>query len=123
VEKALQAYEKLGIPWDDAFLSETVDDAGQRIWGSLWLFSRKHMLEARNVATSANYDVAVVTECIYARFELKNFDWENATHESRMFVRLQLPTTIAAKVQASGKNCERLARIVKEVVAPLLSRA
>ena len=97
-----------------------MDDAGQRIWGSLFLFGDEDILEARDVATSVNCDVAVVAGYIYARFELKNFDWETATHESRMSAQFQLSSRISGELQASGKNCERLARIVRERVTPLL---
>jgi len=122
VETALRTYGELGIVWDEAFLSETVDDAGQRVWGSFWLFSHEYLLEARDVATTANHDVAAVTAYQYARFELKDFDWRAATHESRMFATFALTTGIQAEVRASGKNCERLARMVKEYVMPHLKR-
>lgn len=118
VARAVSAYEELGIAWEDMILSETVNDAGQRVWGSLWLFSSSHLLEARDVTTSENYDAALVESYLYFRVELKDFDWTKATLDSRMVLRVELKSRITGEIRASGKNCERLVQIAKKYVIP-----
>lgn len=121
VELALNWYAKLGAEWRDAFVCETVDDAGVRTWGSLWLFNKTYVMEIRDFVTQQDYDIAVNDAIIHLRCQTKDFDWSEASLDSRAYVHFSIATGISGELRASGKNCERLAAVVKNYLMPSIA--
>lgn len=120
VKQAVDWYAKMGMPWREAFISETVNDAGQREWGSLWLLRDDCAMEVRDFVTTQDYDVAVMNTLTYLRCQTKDFDWSQASVNSRAYVRFDIATGISGEMRASGKNCDNLAAIVRDYLKPLL---
>jgi hypothetical protein len=111
---------------EDAFVSEYVtksESGSQRVYESLYLFFGQQFYEAKNFLKETNLDCVHLSSFAYWQLISTEFDdFTDATTESRLSIELAARsyTGISAKLQASGKNCNRLARIFRERILPVV---
>ena len=103
------------------FVDDYYEADGSRGYGSLWLMSEQYICEARNFRTTVEYDIDVARikdAVIYYRALIKDYDFKNATKESRFMIECANETGTSFKLKASHENCDRLVEIVNNYIKP-----
>lgn len=101
------------------FVSEYVDNEGNRHFENLWIFTDKHICEAKSFLTEDDFDSAISKKAVnYWRVKKENYDFEAATQKSRMTLSFGLTTGISGKLKASGENCDFLRELLKQYIIP-----
>ena len=103
--------------FDHIFVTEVAGESGDRIFGSLWFFAGDYAMEAHDFATNLDMDGGAYETIDLWRAESSNYDFTEATDESRLSVRFTAEL-IEGALRASGSNCDALAEILKQWVVP-----
>jgi len=105
----------------DIFVDDYYEADGSRGYGSLWLMSEQYICEARNFRNTVEHDIDVTSikdAVIYFRVHIKDYDFENATKESRFMIECANETGTLFQLKASHENCNRLVEIVDNYIKP-----
>lgn len=101
----------------DIFISEYLKEDGSREFESLWLFSDKYYMEAKNFTKTEEYDAALINNNII-KWDIKKekYDFVKAHKDSRLNVGVITEST-SCNLKASGENCDQLRDIfIKYVI-------
>ena len=102
----------------DIFVTEYMDREGKRNYESMWFFTEKAMMEAREFVYEDDLDYTIYgNNIIYWRMKKENYDYKKCTTESRMSIEFSLKVRIIATLRASGNNCKKLKDIFKKHIA------
>ncbi|MDP1711095.1 MAG: hypothetical protein Q8K86_01385 [Candidatus Nanopelagicaceae bacterium] len=103
---------------EQIFVSETVNEDGQRILENLSFFFGNVWCEAHNFQTEDNFDLARIGQV--SRFVLKRDEYTTgeATTRSRLSVNVFFEGDIAGVLKASSENCDTLWLIVQRYFLP-----
>ncbi len=101
------------------FVSEYVDNDGQRQYETMWLFSTTDAMEARRFLHRVDYDATPLLGRIrYWRLTADDYEEGKASAKSRLTVNLGLSDGISGELKASGNNCDHLMTVFKQVIVP-----
>ena len=103
------------------FVSEYQGNDGSRQYESLWLCSSRFFCEAKNF--TAEYDCDYVPyDGNFAQWSVlyKDFDWRDATEESRLTLDFLLNNDVYGKLQATGFNCNQLVKFLDLYIKPFV---
>jgi hypothetical protein len=101
------------------FVSETVDQEGQHLFESAWVFTESFVCEADDFLHSNSFDAASTSLGItHWRFKFEEYEPGEATSTSRANLSFEFTSGISARLKASGANCEHLYALMKEFVLP-----
>lgn len=117
----LAFYEKVHSPEiDDLFVSEFVTNEEERQWESLFLFSKGFILEAHDFMIKDDFDIAKIDKILHVRVEKLNYDFEQASRDSRMKVYslFSFFSEAGVAIRASGRNCDYLKKIITKYLVP-----
>ena len=108
-------------PIQDIFISEHINEENLRVYEDLTFFSENYVMEAKNFVNTDDFDLDIIKNRI-VRFIIKNkeYDFEEATDNSRMFLSFSLPHMVRAEYKASKENCDYLKKIFLNYVRPNL---
>jgi hypothetical protein len=102
----------------EVFVSEYLDEGGNRVYEHFWMFTERCGLEARNFLRSDNLDCVVLSKNVGRwKYEKKDYDFVKSRPTSRLTVNFNLPSALAS-MRASKQNCDRLRDIFKKYIAP-----
>jgi hypothetical protein len=103
-------YEAIGFTNCDPYVSETLDDDGNRNFDSLWLFNETSTMEAElTEAADDQLDGAPLTgKLVRWATRSRDYDFVRATAESRLKLELWYSDSIFGDLSGSGQNCDRL---------------
>lgn len=124
-ERAEQVYSFYAnfLNWDvqDIFVTEYLEEKGERVFENLWFFSNDMVMEAKSFATEDVWDAVRIKEKIHY-FELKKTDFfiegEAFTSESRLIISFSVDRFSSSNLKASKENCIYLAKIFLKYVIP-----
>jgi hypothetical protein len=105
----------------DIFVNDYYEADGSRAYGSLFLVSERYICEARNFRNTGEYDIDVAPikdGIIYFRTSIKDYDFKNATRESRLMVECASETGTSFQLKASYENCSKLNEIIDKYIKP-----
>lgn len=103
------------------FVSEYVEDSGERIYENLWFFSERYCIESKNFTQGNNIDIAPLKKEVHRIFlDKKDYDLNNANVQSRMVLHFALSFGISGTIKASKENCDYLRDIIKKYIIPNL---
>lgn len=103
---------------EDIFVSEYINDQGQRVYESLWFFAQQSYMEAKQFASQDDFDF-MRGRLIRWQVQKHDYDFDSdATIKSRLALRFQSPSGVSGNLKASGKNCEHLKSIMVKYVIP-----
>ena len=102
------------------FIDDYINEDKSRGYESIWFFSKRFILEAHDFETK--YELDIVPIIVY-RFliQLKDYDFCEATEESRMRVFITFGEDMTGELKASKENCDILRDIVFTYIQPKLS--
>ena len=102
------------------FIDDYINEDKSRGYESIWFFSKRFILEAHDFETK--YELDIVPIIVY-RFliQLKDYDFCEATEESRMRVFITFGGDITGELKAAKENCDILRDIVFTYIQPKLS--
>ena len=104
------------------FITDYVTEEGSREFESLWLFSPSLLMEASNFLSQDDFDFASVDTGITRLVTRKeNYDFRQADGKSRLNVEFSLGTQISGQLKASGRNCDYLRDVLKQILLPKLT--
>ena len=107
----------------DIFVTEYVDKAGNRQYGSVWLFSEELIMEAKRFVNAHDFDSTPLKQRVhYWQIKKNEYDFQSATKESRMVLDIVLSPDTSCELKASGKNCDYLKAVFIKHVVPNLSK-
>ena len=106
---------------EDFFVTEYRKPDNERVYQSLFLFSKRYLLESKNILSSeTKIDIAFYFEYVdYFEITSNGYDFRKASENST----LELEGTIGSIVfdlKASGKNCDKLWTLTKKYIKPNL---
>jgi hypothetical protein len=109
-------------PVETVFLSDEIDEQGNRTFPSLWLFTRSTACEARIGGDAGDeFDATRLAGRVFhwvARTSA--FDMKKATEGSRMKLEVWFSDDLWGDLRATGRNCERLTAVLRTHVTPWL---
>ena len=105
----------------DIFVSERTKE-GERTYESLWFFSKKYMMEAKQfISKKDDFDITPIKNRVkYWRIVKEQYNYRKATRNSRLFLQVSLNIRVAGEMRASAKNCDHLRGIIEKHVMPNL---
>src|SRR3972149_10515541 len=96
----------------DIMITEYLKEDGSREYESLWFFSEKYCMEAKQFITSDNFDmVAMKNRINYWKVQKQDYDFGKATERSRLTIYVSLGTLSSLDLKASKENCSQLKNI------------
>lgn len=124
VEEAYQFYSEMLKNMDDEisdlFITDYIQKDGSRQHENLWFFSKKYFMEAKMFINKDDFDFMPISSGLrYLQIEKQNYDFKQATNESRMTVEYQGTGMMNGKLIASRENCDKLRDIIIKYFAPI----
>lgn len=101
----------------DMFINERTK-AGERTYESLWLFSERYVMEAKQfIRDIDDFDITPIKGRVkYCNIKKTKYDFATATQESKAYVRVELDTGIVGELRASQGNCDNLGNIIRKYI-------
>ncbi len=121
-QEVVKFYEEvLPSPIEQVFLSSIIDQEGQDVPESLWVFTKEHICEAHNVMTEDHFDLT--PKARIGLLEVKKFDYkpgEDTLKSSRLTVQYSIRSFgVSGILKAAGMNCSYLYEIYLSHLVPL----
>jgi S-adenosylmethionine synthetase len=106
----------------DIHVSDFVTGDGSREYDSLWLFSDRCAMEAKQFLTTENFDITPIKKAIRRwGFKKKDYDFSKATESSRIHLIFHsYSMDVHGAIKASKKNCDHLKYIALKYFKPNL---
>ena len=120
VETILNFYKDL-CPEDilDIFISEYIKKDGNREYQSLWLFSKRFMMEAKNFLIQDDFDIAPINNFVtYSDIQKNEYDFNTTSEGSRLFFKFSITDVVNGELKASKRNCNFLKAIILKYFMP-----
>ena len=103
----------------DIFVSEYVDNNGERQYENLWLFNDSFACEAKLFLTVDDFDAVRNTDkIVHWTIKKIDYDFKKASAKSRMTLNFKLVSTIGGEMKASQENCDALRDIFRKYILP-----
>lgn len=124
IEKGLTLYDEYEAYLSEAinyvFISEYVDDDGNRIYESIWFLTDTLMAEAHEITSDGHGDIVPLGQGLtQVDFSRKNFDLTSATTQSRFRVSVTFDRSgLKGNFKASSENCAHLLTILRDYLLP-----
>jgi len=103
----------------DIFVTDYVDNDGRRNYEDLFLFTAEGIVEALQFLTkdvlALNY---TTNRPIYLKIDKQNYDFKQATLESRMSFTVYFTSEVRCHFKASQENCDHLQAILLKYFIP-----
>src|SRR5256885_13148096 len=93
-------------PITDSFVSEYVKEDGERVWESLWFFSRDYLMEAATFPSQDIFDIAWLGQVYRIEFRKIDYDFKVATSKSRLTINGSTVGGLTFELKASAGNCD-----------------
>ena len=118
--RLLDFYQALGYADCALFVSETVDDDGNRKFDSLWLLNDTSTMEGElTEAADDQLDGApYANRLIRWATRSKDYNFVRAVTASRLTLELWFSDSIFGDLNASGPNCDRLRDLMIKYLLP-----
>lgn len=122
VLRITRQYGALGTDgFDGVFVSEYVDDSGDRIYESVWLFTDDTAMEARLAGETEDMDqVRLRGNLERWQVSRRDYDFGTPKDSSRLTASVSWVGDVSGTLKATGANCEWLRRLIAERFAPNL---
>lgn len=125
-ERVKRLYEIAAVfcPEDilDVFISDyTSEETGRRNYESLWFFSERYVMEAKEFIDESkdDVDIAPIGRIInYLQIIKEEFDLSSATESSKLYVFFRTNEGITGRMKAEKKNCVKLIGILNGFIKP-----
>lgn len=108
-------------PIDRIFVTNSIEiSTGDRVFDSLWGFSKSYLMESREFLALWNADVSPFAGSIsYLGIEYENLEFPGAAErDSRLSVEMQTQGRLYNRLSAVGTNCDHLTSLLREILAP-----
>ena len=103
------------------FVTDYIKADGVREFDSLWFFSRKYAMEAKQFLSEDDFDIATFDKSI-ERMAIKkqDYDFKQATEKSRLNVNVYTASDLNGDLKASKENCDYLREVTLTYLLPNL---
>ena len=120
VEEVLNFYEQVYPDQiEDIFISEYVDNDRNRHYEGMWLFTENSFMEAEGFLNEHDFDSSPLKgEVSYWNIRKTEYNFRQATAESRMALDFSARTRVRGKLKSSGENCDKLKEIFLKYIIP-----
>lgn len=103
------------------FIDEYIKSDGAREYEAITFFSKRFSMSARSFISEDDFSVALIQKRIdYYSIRKENYDFKQATEESKCNIEAFLEGGATLKLKASKKNCDHLKEVFLEYVIPNL---
>ncbi len=101
----------------DIFINTRINKDSETVFDSLFFFTEKSVMEAKSFLTKDQFDLDFLKERVaYWEITKENYDFENATADSRLSIFAKLKRPSVLNLTAEGNNCDELRRIFKKFI-------
>lgn len=101
----------------DIFVTEYINEDGDRVYENLWFFSKIYCMEAKQFLTKDDFDITPIQSRIeYWNIQKQDYNIKKSTEKSRLFLKFQIDNKIRAEFKASKENCDYLWDIILRYV-------
>jgi hypothetical protein len=99
----------------DIFITDYIAEDGTRRYESVWFFSEKYIMEAKNFLFEDDFDIAPFKRRVkYWNVKMLDYDFIKATEKSRLTLFISMDTGLVCKLKASKENCDYLNKIMRK---------
>lgn len=99
------------------FITDYIKEDGSREYESLWFFSDKYCMEAKQFITTDDFDITPIKKRInYCTIQKQNYDFKKATEKSKLFLRVKFDAEMAGVFKATKENCDYLKEIILKYI-------
>lgn len=108
---------------EDIFVSEYFKEDGSREYESLWFFTSKYCMEAKQFTMKEDFDIEPITKKIsYWKVQSENYDFKEAKETSRLYLEfiIDLASGITSRLKAAKGNCDFLKELIFKYIRPNL---
>jgi hypothetical protein len=104
----------------EIFVNDYTDKDGIRNYPSLWLFRESGFVnELKNFLTEFSCDALfLINNLSYWEIKALEYDLENSSDKSRLLLNIRFHNNCSGTFQGSKSNCDKLAKIFKELIVP-----
>jgi hypothetical protein len=103
------------------FVSDYLNEDGERQYENLWFFSETHCMEAKQFITKDDFDITPFkVKMKYIRIQKENYDFKKATEKSKLYMSFGSTTGMVGDFKASKENCDYLKEIILQHFIPNL---
>jgi len=105
----------------DIFVTDYITKDKEREYESIWFFSEKYCMEAKQFIKNDDFDITPMQNRIYYwNIKINDYDFKKATEKSRLHLRFDMDTMIRAEFKAAKENCDYLRDIILKYIIPNL---
>lgn len=125
IDELMRLYDSvLTEPVVTVFLSDEIDEDGNRSFPSLWLLTRTAVYEAKiSQDGGEEFDgTSLVGRLFHWVVRTSDFQLQEARDSSRMKLEIWFSDGLWGDFRATGENCRRLTEVLRTHLAPLLGR-
>lgn len=120
VEEIIDFYETIyPNSIKDMFISEYVDNDGNRQYENIWFFSDSRLMEAKKFLMEDDFDAARRVTLRYWNIKKTDYDFKRSSSKSRLTITYQTEDNIGGILKASGENCDHLKIIFMRYILEL----
>ncbi len=104
---------------EDIFITEYIDNEGNRQYESMWLFSETSIMEAKQFLNEHDFDSGTLKQQVnYWSIKKTEFDFHQSSTSSRMVLHFRLLSQISGTLKASKENCDHLKTLFSKHIIP-----
>jgi hypothetical protein len=102
----------------DILVTEFLKEDGVREYQSLWFFTERFVMEAKNFISLDDIDMMLLHKRVsYWQIKKQDYDFETTTDKSRLYIAVSVENmNIGCDFKASKENCEYLKRIFRKYI-------
>jgi hypothetical protein len=126
VKSLLHDFSSVIVGRQKLFITDTYDGESVRRFQNLWIFSKTHIMECKNVLVSDDIDLVSLSDISYLSVDKADISepYKDSTIKSKYSVIVNFAGTLRAQLEAANNNCKHLHSVVLEYFLPnLLERS
>jgi hypothetical protein len=102
----------------DIFIEDTVSEDNKRMYENIYFITKSFFIEVKMSSGIGELNISPIQEVRFLNVRRKDYNFENATPESRMNIKFSFSDRGMAVLSASGTNCDKLKEIMHKYIIP-----
>lgn len=105
----------------NTFISDAINDDGERSWTSLWFWGPALMAECKNFLFVEDWDCAPIGNVKVVSAVSKEYTPGSITESSRIQLKFYNSESISGTMTGTGSNCVGVTKFLREALVPRVS--
>lgn len=106
----------------NTFISDAVNEEGERSWKSLWLWGPELMAECKNFLFIEDWDCAPIGNVKVWAATSHEYKPDSISADSRIQLKFYNNQSVSGTMTGTGDNCVGVTKFLREALVPRLAR-